>query len=87
VGTSHTQLVTLAVDLDVFNMTLLKLLHGFFNVFHSTILTHLLGRDVGVETGTVPVTRDRLGLEGDDDTEFFGDTVEEPSGDPELVTD
>lgn len=39
-----------------------------------------------MKTSTVPVTRDGLGLEGDFSTEFFGDTVEEPSGDPELIT-
>ena len=41
-GTSHAELVALAVDLDVINVTLLKLLHRLLNVFHATIFPHLL---------------------------------------------
>lgn len=86
-GTGHTLVVAFSVDLDVLNVTLLELLHRFLNVLHATIGTHLLGRDIGVETGTVPITRDRLGLECHLGAKFFGDTVEEPSGNPELITD
>jgi hypothetical protein len=39
-----------------------------------------------VKTGTVPLTGNGLGVEGDDGTELFGDTVEEETGHPELVT-
>jgi len=87
VGTSHTISIAFTVDLDVLHMTLLKFLHSFLNVFHATLCTHLLGGDVGVEASAIPVTRDWLRLEGDLGAKFFRNTVKEPSGDPELVTD
>lgn len=84
--TSHAVGIAFTVDLDVLSMALLKLLHRLFNVFHATFFTHLLGGDVGVETSAVPVTRDGLGSEGDLGAEFFGNTVEKPSRNPELIT-
>lgn len=82
----ETEFVVRAVDGDVLLVTLGELLESSFDVLHTALLTHLLGGDVGVETGTVPVTWDWLGVEGDLDTEFFSDTVEEVTGTPEVVT-
>lgn len=53
---------------------------------HAALNTHLLGGEVGVETRTVPVARDGLGLDRDLGTEFFGDTVEKEPSHPKLVT-
>lgn len=39
-----------------------------------------------METSTIPVTRDRLGLERDLGTKFLGNTVKEETGHPELIT-
>jgi len=39
-----------------------------------------------VETGTVPLALDGLGLERDADTEFLSNTVENETGHPEVVT-
>jgi len=39
-----------------------------------------------VQARTVPVSGDGLGVEGDLDAEFFSDTVEEESRQPEVVT-
>jgi hypothetical protein len=86
VATGETFLVALTVDGDVLNVTGLKLLHGGLDDLHTTIGTGTVGRDVGVETGTVPLTLDGLGLEGDADTELLSDTVEEETGHPEVVT-
>ena len=36
-------------------------------------------------TGAVPVAGDGLGVEGDDDAELLGNTLEQVAGDPELV--
>ena len=38
-----------------------------------------------METCAVPVTLDGLWFEGDDDSEFFGDAVEQETGHPEVV--
>ena len=35
--------------------------------------------------GAVPVPRDGLGVEGDDDAEVLGHTVEDEAGDPQMV--
>ena len=56
---------------------------------------HLLGREVGVSAGAVPIALDRLGVEpcGDApvllarDVDVPSDAVQEPSGDPDLVGD
>ena len=39
-----------------------------------------------MEAGTVPVSWNRFGGEGDDDAEFFCDAVEQETGHPEMVT-
>ena len=85
--TGETFAVALPVDFNVLDMTLLKLLHGCLDVLHSTFFTHSLGRYISVKTSTVPVTGYGLGGEGDDDTEFFGNAVEQETGHPKLVTD
>lgn len=85
-GTGHSVGIAFAVDLDVFRMALLQFLHSLFNVFHTAFFTHLLGGDIRVEAGAVPIARNWLGGEGDFGAEFFGDTVEQPSGNPEFIT-
>ena len=81
----QTLAVTLSVDFNMFDVALLELLHSRLNVLHPAFLTHRLSRYVGVETGAVPVTGDRFRVEGDDDTEFFGDAVQQETGHPQLV--
>lgn len=85
-ATSETLLVTLTIDGNVLNMAGFELLHGGLNDLHTTLSTHRSGRDVGVETGSVPVTLNGLGVEGDLDTKLFSDTVEEETGHPQVVT-
>jgi hypothetical protein len=84
-ATSKTLIVALTVDGNVLSVASLKLLHVALDGLHATVGTSLVVGDVGVETGTVPVTGDRLGVEGDLDTELFGDTVEEETRHPEVV--
>jgi hypothetical protein len=86
VATSKTSLVALTVDGNVLNVTGLELLHGSLNGLHATFGTGVVGGNVGVKTGTVPVTGNGLGVERDLSTEFFGDTVEEETRNPEVVT-
>ena len=49
-------------------------------------LAHRLGGEVGVGAGAVPVALDRLGVERGRDAEVLGDAVQQPAGDPELVS-
>ena len=83
---SQAQLVTLAVDGNVLLVASLQLLDGSLDVLHATLNTHLLAGEVGVQTGTVPVTGDRLGLEGNLGAEFLSHTVEKEATHPEMVT-
>lgn len=59
-ATGETELVVLAVLLDTLEVVGLELLDGSLDVSHATLDTHLLGGEVGVQTGTVPVTGDGL---------------------------
>lgn len=86
VATGETLLVALTVDGDVLNVAGLELLHGGLNNLHTTVGTSGVGGNVGVKTGTVPLTLDGLGLEGDTDTELLSDTVEKETGHPEVIT-
>jgi hypothetical protein len=86
VATSETLLVTFTVDGDVLNVAGLELLHGGLDSLHTTLGTSGVGGNVGVKTGTVPLTLDGLGLEGDTDAELFSDTVEKETGHPEVIT-
>lgn len=85
-ATSQALVVALTVNGDVLLVAGLELLHGSLDGLHTTLGTSSVGGDVGVQTGTVPVTLDGLGLEGDADTELLGDTVEDEAGHPEVVT-
>ena len=84
--TSKTKFVICTVDSDVFNVTLRELLNGLLDDLESTLLTHCLGGVVGVASGAVPVTLERLRVEGDLDAPLFGYTDKEVSGHPEVVT-
>jgi len=86
VATGETLLVALTVDGNVLNVAGLELLHVGLDHLHTTVGTSSGSGDVGVKTGTVPVTLDGLGLEGDADTELLGDAVEDEAGHPEVVT-
>lgn len=63
-----------------------QLLDGSLDVLHATLLAHLLGREVAVQTSTVPVTRDWLGLYRDLGAELLSNTVQQEPGEPEVVT-
>ena len=84
--TGETEVVVLAVNSDVLVVPLGELLDGGFDSLDTSRLTHRLGGVVGVGTGAVPVTLERLGVEGDLDAPLLGDTHEEVAGHPEVVT-
>ena len=85
-ATGETELVTLAVLLDVLLVVRLKLLDSILDVLHATLETHLLGGEVAVEASTVPVSLDGLGVPGNARTEVLSDAGEEEASDPEVVT-
>lgn len=63
-----------------------QLLDGRLNVLHATLIAHLLGGEVAVQTGTVPVTGHGLGRHRDTGAKDLSSAVEEETRDPELVT-
>lgn len=84
---SHAGLVALAVNLHVLDVALAQGLHGLLDGLHATLLAHSLGGNVAVKTGTVPLTGNGLGVEGDAGTELLGNTVEDEARHPELIAD
>lgn len=81
-----TKVVVITVDSDVLLVALLELGDGLVDVLHASLLTHAGSGEVGVETRTVPVTGNGLGVEGDLDTKLLSDTVEEITRDPKVIT-
>jgi len=53
---------------------------------HAAGLTHGSCGEVGVGSSAVPVSGHGLGVEGHHDSEIFGDSLEDISGDPEVIT-
>lgn len=86
VAASETELVALAVLLDVLLVVRLELLDGILDVLHATLDTHLLGGEVAVEASTVPVTGDGLGVPGNAGTEVLSDPGKEEASCPKVVT-
>jgi hypothetical protein len=86
VTTSETQGIVVTVNGDVLLVPLGELFDGSLNVLHAAGLAHNLSGNIGVKAGTVPVTRDRLGVERDLDTELLSNPVEKVPGHPKLVT-
>ena len=84
---SHAELVVLTVDGHVLSLAGRELLHSGLNSLHAVLTTGVDGRDVGVETSTVPVTRDGLGRKGNLDTKLLSNAVEKEARHPELVTE
>lgn len=84
---TETHVVVLAVNEDVLLVLLGQLLNSCFDELHSARLTHLFRAEVGVASGTIPVTTWlSLGVEGDADAPHFGDTDQEVTSHPELIT-
>ena len=86
VAAGETELVVVTVLLDALDVAGLELLERSLDVGHAALHTHLLGGEVGVQTGTVPVTGDGLGVPRDLGAKVLRNTGEEETGDPEVVT-
>ena len=84
VQTSQPPLVVLplvgVVRHDVPLVVLGEAVDGGLYDLHPSLLPHGLGGEVTVGPGSVPVSLHRLGVEADDDPEFFCDSGEEVPG-------
>ena len=86
VTTSEAHVVVISVHSDVFVVLLGEFFDGGLNDLHATLDTHGGGTVVGMAPSTVPVTGQRLGVEGDLDAPLLGKADEEVTGHPEVVT-
>lgn len=77
VGARQALFVALAVNGNMLLMPALELLNGGLDVLHAAIDAHLLGGEVAVQAGAVPVARDGLGVERNLGSEFFCHAVQE----------
>eukprot|EP00212_Chloropicon_laureae_P007113 CAMPEP_0197490130 /NCGR_PEP_ID=MMETSP1311-20131121/4755_1 /TAXON_ID=464262 /ORGANISM="Genus nov. species nov., Strain RCC856" /LENGTH=227 /DNA_ID=CAMNT_0043034591 /DNA_START=90 /DNA_END=769 /DNA_ORIENTATION=+ len=80
-------LVSDAVLGDVLVVSLRQELDGVVDGLGSTVVSHALGREVGVGTSSVPVSLDRLWIKGAHDAHVLAQSVEEPSGDHHGVSE
>lgn len=85
-ATSETKIVVLAVHGNVLVVPLAELLDGGLDGLYPSGFAHGLGAVVGVATSTVPVTLERLGVEGNLDTPLLRNANKEVAGHPEVVT-
>ena len=81
-----TALVTFAVGLDVLLVLKAEVLNVLVDGGDSSFLAGVLRGVVGVHAGTVPVSGDGLGVERDGDSELFAHSLEEVTGNPQLVS-
>lgn len=81
----HPEHVVLAVDLHVLDLARRQLLHGRLDVLHAAVRARLLGGDVCVQTGAVPVAWNGLGRKGHLRAKFLGNALQDESRHPELV--
>jgi len=85
-ATSETELVVLAVDGDVLVVLLGELLNGSLNGLDASGFPHLLCRVVRVAASTIPIARERLGVERHLDTPLLSNADKEVTSHPEMVT-
>ena len=86
VTTRQPQIVVFTIDSDVFVVPLGQLFNGGFNVLHSSGLPHRLGAEVAVAASAIPVTLQRLGVEGHLDAPLLSNPDEEVPRHPQMVT-
>lgn len=82
----QSQLVVLSVNGNMLVVLLRQLFNGFLNVFHSSRLAHLKGTVVGVAAGSIPITLEGFGMEGNLDAPLFRNTDEKVACHPEVIS-
>mmetsp|Transcript_4250 Transcript_4250/g.5086 ORF Transcript_4250/g.5086 Transcript_4250/m.5086 type:complete len:332 (+) Transcript_4250:87-1082(+) len=71
----------------MFSMLLTKLVNSLLDGFKTSLLTHGFGRNVGVHTGTIPISlNNRLRVESAVDLEVFANTLKDVTRHHELIT-
>lgn len=86
VGAGEAELVALTVDGNVLGVLGAELVDGLLDLLEAALLAHLLGGDVGVHAGAVPLSLgDGLGVEGAVDLEVLADALEDVAGHHELI--
>jgi len=85
VTTSQSQVVVSTVDSDMSIVGLGKEFHRFEDSVIASFLSGGLEREVGVAARTVPVALDRLRIKGNVNVEFFANSSQQISGNPELI--
>ncbi|KAJ8577026.1 hypothetical protein ON010_g2177 [Phytophthora cinnamomi] len=85
VAAREAALVARAVRGDVLLVLELHLLDGLDDLGHAALLTHGLGRVVGVAAGAVPVARDRLGVPRHVHAEVLAHAQQDVARHPQVV--
>lgn len=73
------------VGLDMLGVLFGELLDGSLDSGDTVLLSHLVGGEVAVTSGTVPGSFHGLRVERHDDTVVFGDTPQQVPGNPDII--
>lgn len=63
-----------------------KLVDGRHDLVNSSWVSHLFSGEVGVASGSIPVSLDWFTVEGGDDSKLLSDTLKQVTGDPQLIS-
>lgn len=74
------------VCLNMPEMLLAELVDCLFDFSDTVITAHRLRREVSMSTGAVPRTVHWFWVQANDHTIFFGDAVQDESGDPQIIS-
>ena len=85
VSARQAQLVVFAIHSNVFVMSLCQFRDCFINGLDTARLTHCLGGIVRVAACTIPVTRQRLGVERDFNSPLFCNADQKEASHPQVV--
>src|ERR1700730_16625698 len=74
-----------SIHRDMFVLVLVECCHKRFEIFLAAYFAHILGREVAMESGTVPVAQNRFAMQLDVDFIGFAETRQQETGDPYLI--
>src|ERR1700676_83855 len=78
-------MIVRSIDRDMFVLVLVEGGHERFEIFLTAYFAHVLGREVGMESGTVPVAENRFAVQLDVNFIVFTEARQQEAGYPYLI--
>ena len=80
-------LVVGAIDGDVFFVPFFQRLAGRFDHLQAALAARRVGAEIRMGAGAVPIALDGFGVQRRVDAAVFGDPIQQPAGDPQVIRD